>query len=221
MASAYHFAQACGKYDAHPLTEEQMKKLLKTAKGGRLEALLTLALTTGMRRGELLALHWEDIDFEERSLWVRHTVYRAGKYGIRESDPKTESSKRKIILPQFVIDALLRHRAQQAAVRVETGAAWQEHDIVFSNSLGKFMEGSFVHKLFKQLLKQAELPDVRFHDLRHTVATIMLKMGVHPKQVQELLGHSQIAITMDLYSWVLPSMQRELMDQVDEIFRDS
>jgi integrase len=82
------------------------------------------------------------------------------------------------------------------------------------------MEGSYVHKVFKQLLRQAELPDVRFHDLRHSVATVMLKMGVHPKQVQELLGHSQIAITMDLYSWVLPSMQRELMDQVDEIFRD-
>ncbi len=83
------------------------------------------------------------------------------------------------------------------------------------------MEGSYVHKLFKQLLKQAELPDVRFHDLRHTVATIMLKMGVHPKQVQELLGYSQMAITMDLYSWVLPSMQRELMDHVNEIFGDS
>jgi integrase len=118
VASAYHFAQACGKYDAHPLTGEQIKKLLNAAKGGRLEALLTLALTTGMWRGELLALHWSDIDFAERSLRVRHNVYRAGKYGIRESDPKIESSKRKIMLPQFVIDALLRHCAHQAGMRV-------------------------------------------------------------------------------------------------------
>ncbi len=125
------------------------------------------------------------------------------------------------MLPPFVIDTSLRHHAEQAEMRAEAGAAWQEKDIVFSNSLGKFMEGSYVHKVFKQLLKQAELPDVRFHDLRHTGATVMFKMGVHPKQVQELPGHSQIAITMDLYSWVLPSMQRELMDHVDEIFRDS
>ncbi len=125
------------------------------------------------------------------------------------------------MLPPFVIDTLFRHHAEQAEMRAEAGAAWQEKDIVFSNSLGKFMEGSYVHKVFKQLLKQAELPDVRFHDLRHTGATVMFKMGVHPKQVQELPGHSQIAITMDLYSWVLPSMQRELMDHVDEIFRDS
>ncbi len=206
------------KYESHPLSGEQAKHLLAAIKGDRLETLLILALVTGMRQGELLSLRWSEIDFQERSLWVRHTVNRAGRYGIIENDPKTESSKRKIMLPQFAIDTLRQQQERQAEMRKRAGESWKEQNIVFSNRYGGFLEGPNLDRRLKQLLKQAGLPDMRFHDLRHSAATILLKMGVHPKQVQELLGHSSITITMDLYSHVLPSMQVEMMDKLDDFF---
>lgn len=206
------------EFEQHPLTKEQAKQLLGVAKEGRLEALLTLAVATGMRRGELIGLRWVDIDFEQKILWVRHTVNRAGKSGIIENAPKTEKSKRKINLPAFVLDALERHRAKQEEMRREAGAAWKEQDIVFSNTLGGFTEASNFELRYKKMLQKAGLPNIRFHDLRHSAATILLEMNVNPKQVQELLGHSSIIITMDRYSHVLPSMQREMMDQLDDVF---
>ena len=211
------------KYQAQVLSPEQAKKLLEVAKGSRLEALLTLALLTGMRRGELLALRWADINFEEAHLLVNHTVNRIGKrfaeQGIVENDPKTETSRRKILLPPFAIEVLRQHREQQAVMRVRAGTAWQERDLVFSNSWGGFMEGSHTTARFKQLLKKAGLPSIRFHDLRHTIASILADMGVQPKQVQELLGHSNIAITMNRYSHLFPSRQREMMEKLDDFFR--
>jgi integrase len=128
------------KHEIHPLTKEQAIRLLQAAKGNRFEALLTLALATGMRRGELLALRWADINLEEGSLWVRRTVNRVGKHGFVENDPKTSSSTRKILLPRFVLTALLQHRAWQAEVRAKVGEAWQERDLVFSNYRGAFIE---------------------------------------------------------------------------------
>lgn len=138
--------------------------------------------------------------------------------GLVENDPKTESSRRKIVLPQFVLEALKRHREYQAEVRDKAGAAWQEKDLVFANHLGGFIERAHLNLWLKQLLKQAGLPEMRFHDLRHSAATILLKMNVNPKQVQELLGHSSIVITMDRYSHVLPDMQRGVMEKLDDFF---
>jgi len=206
------------KYEHHPLTKEQAKQLLEAAKGSSLEAVLTLAVASGMRRGELLALRWHDINFEEGSLQVRRTVSRAGKYGIIENDPKTEQSKRKIMLPQFVLDVLKQYRLSQAEMRAKSGTAWQERDIVFSNERGGFTEATNLRVRFKKLLHEAGLPDIRFHDLRHSAATILLSMGVPVKVVQELLGHSTISMTMDRYGHVLPSMQREMRDKLDDWF---
>ena len=206
------------KYEAHPLTKEQAKQLLQVAKGGLLEGLITLAVATGMRRGELLGLRWHDINFDEGSLQVRHTMDRAGRYGIIEGDPKTEKSKRRIFLPQFVLEALKIQRIRQLEAKEKAGSAWQERDIVFSNELGGFTEPTHLNRRFKKLLADAELPDMRFHDLRHSAATILLGMGVNPKLVQELLGHSQIAVTMDRYSHVLPSMQKGMMGGLDDFF---
>jgi integrase len=206
------------RYETNPLTLEQAKTLMETAKGSRLEALLTLAVTTGMRRGEILALRWSDIDFGERSLQVRRTVNRAGKYGLLENAPKTEKSKRRIMLPQFVLDVLIEHRARQDAIRLKADLTWQDHNLVFSTDAGNFVEGANLDRRFKRLLKEAGLPDMRFHDLRHSAATILLGRGVHPKLVQELLGHSQMSITMDRYSHVLPSMQRDMMKGLDDLY---
>jgi integrase len=206
------------KYEIQPLTKEQAKALLVAAEGSSLEALLTLAVATGMRRGELLGLRWSDIDFDEGSLQVRHTMDRAGKYGIIENDPKTETSRRKIILPGFVLDTLEQHRIRQAKMREEAGIAWKERNIVFSNELGGFTEPTHLQRRFKNLLKQANLPAIRFHDLRHSTATILLGLNVPGKVVQELLGHSSISMTMDRYSHVLPSMQHDMRDKLDNWF---
>jgi integrase len=207
------------KHNIQPLTKEQAQTLLEAAKGHSLEGLLTLALATGMRRGEILSLRWQDIDFLEKCLYIHHTVNRIGKKGLVESEPKTATSKRKVILPQFVIEALHQQYTLREEIRAKAGAEWRELDLVFSNSLGGYIEPSNLRVMFKRVLKSAGLPDMRFHDLRHSAATLLLSMGAHPKLVQELLGHSNISITMDTYSHVLPSMHREMMDGLDDFFK--
>ena len=102
---------------------------------------------------------------------------------------------------------------------MKAGTQWRETGIVFCNIYGGYLESSNLHNAFKELLEKAELPNVRFHDLHHGAATILLGMGVHPKIVQELLGHSTISMTMDIYSYVLPSMQQETMDKRDDLFK--
>jgi len=207
------------RHEIQPLTLEQARQLLQAARAHKLEALLTMAITTGMRRGELLGLHWQDIDFKTRSLHVRRTVNRIGKFGLVESEPKTQRSRRKITLPVFVIDILKQHQEYQKEMREKAGSQWRETGVVFCNMYGSYYEPSNLHDAYKKLLKSAGLPDIRFHDLRHSAATILLGMGVHPKIVQELLGHSSISITMDIYSHVLPSIQLEAMDKLDDLFK--
>jgi integrase len=206
------------RYDVQSLTPEQAKRLLEAVRGHRLEGILTLALTTGMRRGELLALRWQDIDFQDKSLRIRHTVDRITGHGYVENEPKTPTSRRKIVLPNFVIDVLKQHRAYQLEARLKAGVAWQDKDLVFCNTHGGYLSPDYLLEVFQKLLEDAGLPYIRFHDLRHSAATILLSMGVHPKVVQELLGHSKVGITLDIYSHVLPSMQRIAMDGMDELF---
>jgi len=207
------------QHEIQPLTMEQAQTLLDAARQGRLECLLTVAIVTGMRIGELLALRWSEIDLTNGILQVRHTVNRIKGFGITESEPKTESSKRSITLPPFVIDALVQHRASQNEARIRAGTKWQELGLVFPNTLGGYLRRPKLHTMYKKLLKEAGLPDIRFHDLRHSAATIFLSMGVHPKIVQELLGHSDITLTLRVYSHVLPSMQQDAMNKLDTVFR--
>jgi integrase len=206
------------RHEIQPLTPEQAQRLLRAAREHKLETLLTLALATGMRRGELLGLRWQDIDFEVGCLHVRHSVGRVGRYGMIKSEPKTQRGRRKIMLPAFVLEALRQHQQQQHAAREEAGSDWQEKDIVFAGRNGKYFDLNGLDYHFKRLLKSAGLPNIRFHDLRHSAATILLSMGVHPKVVQELLGHSNISITLDIYSHVLPSIQQEAMNKLDDLF---
>ncbi len=207
------------KYEIQPLSEAQARTLLDAARGQRLEALLTLAITTGMRRGELLALRWQDINFDTKSLHIRRSVNRLVGYGFVESEPKTAKSRRKIVLPDFVIDILKQHRTRQLEERLIDGTHWHNQDLVFCNTHGRFLQSDRLREMLQRLLKEAGLPYIRFHDLRHSAASILLSMGVHPKVVQELLGHSAISMTMDTYSHVLPSMHQEAMEKMDERFR--
>ncbi len=199
------------------VTPEQAQQLLAAAKGHRLEAMITLTLATGMRRGELLALKWQDIEFKQKRLHVRRSANRL-LGGYRVTDPKTARGKRMITLPQFVIEALGQHRIRQLEAKLKAGPKWEEHDLVFCNMYGRFLNTSNLQVLFSTLLKQAGLPHMRLHDLRHSAATILLAMGVPIKVVQELLGHSSITITLNVYGHVLSSMQQEAMDKLDDLF---
>ena len=207
------------RHEIQPLNRVQAQRLLEAAKGHALQGLLTLAVTTGMREGELLALRWQDIDFDTQSLQNRRSMSFIPGKGYVELEPKTEKGRRKIMLPSFVCEALKQHRLRQLERRLKVGTRWQERDLVFCNIYGGFLDPAHLRQRFDRLLRDAGLPDVRFHDLRHSAATILLSMGVHPKVVQELLGHSQIDVTMDTYSHVLPSMQQEAMEKLDDLFR--
>lgn len=206
------------RHEVQPLTPEQARRLLEAVRGHRLEGILTLALATGMRRGELLALRWRDINFEDKSLRIRHTVDRITGYGYIENEPKTPTSRRNIMLPNFVIDVLKQHRSGQLEAREKAGATWEDNDLVFCNTHGGYLSPDYLLEVFDKLIEEAGLPRIRFHDLRHSAATILLSMGIHPKVVQELLGHSKIGITMDTYSHVLPAMHREAMNEMDDLF---
>ena len=211
--------------EINPLMPEQARKLLEAAKGHPQEALFVLALATGMRRGELLGLKWQDINLDKGTLQVRRMLSRLptqmGKENgdlYVEAEPKTKSSRRNIVIAGFALEALKEHRKRQNEMKRLAGDSWEEHDYVFCKALGQHLDPGGVLVQLKHLLEKAGLPDRRFHDLRHSAATLLLSMGVHPKVVQEILGHSVISMTMDIYSHVLPTMQQDVMDKLNQVF---
>jgi len=203
-------------FEIQPLSTEQAQQLLAAARGHNMEALFVLALTTGMRRGEVLALKWQDIDFAHNTLHVRRIFTRRPGNRYIEAEPKTEKSRRSIALAPMVVELLKQHRIRQAEAKLQASETWQERGLVFCTAVGTPLNPSKVVDRFKTLLKKAGLPEIRFHDLRHSAATILLSMGVHPKVVQELLGHNQISMTMDIYSHVLPTMQKDAVSKLND-----
>jgi len=206
------------RYEGQVLTVEQAKKLLEVARGSRLDVLLLVAVTTAMRRGELVALHWSDVDLEKGVLQVRHTLAWMRGKGFVEGEPKSKAGRRKVMLSSVVIRALKEHQMRQEQARVKMGDQWQEHGLIFCNTYGRHFNPNHVWYLFKRLLKAAGLPNVRFHDLRHGAATVLLAAGVPLKVVSELLGHSSVAITADIYAHVLPEMQQEVVKRMDDLY---
>ncbi len=204
--------------EMHTLTPPEAKQLLEAAKGEPLDALYVLAVTTGMRQAELLALRWRDLDLEAGALEVRRTFSR-GENGTRvETEPKSAKGKRRITLAAMATDALRRHRIAQAKERLAAGRDWKDQGLMFCTAVGSPIEQSnLLRRSFWPLLAKAGLPRIRFHDLRHTAATLLLAQGVHPKIVQELLGHSQISLTLDLYSHVLPTMQEDAAKKMEKL----
>ncbi|MGI8649675.1 MAG: tyrosine-type recombinase/integrase, partial [Rubrobacter sp.] len=209
------------KHEVTPLTADQARKLIEAAEStdDRYQALYVLALHTGMRSGELLGLKWPDVHLDEGrgALQVRRTLSetRAGK---RFELPKSGKG-RAIKLSGKAAAALRAHRSRQAREeRLAVGTLWQDEDLVFPTSLGTPTSATnLLGRYFKPLLKEAGLPQkTRFHDLRHTCATILLIAGKHPKYVQELLGHASISITLDIYSHVIEGMDGGLGDAMDE-----
>src|SRR5918998_100972 len=188
------------------LSADETRRLLEAAGGDRLEALYILAVHTGMRQGEMLALRWQDVDMESAVMSVRRTLTRSGGKVVF-GGPNTKKSRRSIRLAPQAVEALRSPLERQLEDMEILGDHYQDQGLVFTtNTGGPINPSNLRQRSFAQLLKRAGLPHMRFHDLRHTCATLLLSRGVHPKFVQELLGHATIAITPDTYSHVLPSM---------------
>jgi len=200
-----------------PLDSDQARVLLEAIAGDRLEALYLVALGVGLRQGELLGLSWRDVDLESGTLEVRQALQRVeGKLILVE--PKSVTSQRVVALPAVVLDGLLRHEARQAHERLAT-RRWREDPraLVFTTTVGTPLDGITVTRRFQALLARAGLPRQRFHDLRHACASLLLAQGVAPRGVMETLGHSQISLTMNTYSHVVPSLGRAAADRMDEL----
>jgi integrase len=188
------------------LSAKETRRLLDAARGDRLEALYVLAVHTGMRQGELLALKWSDVDLENATISVRRTITKSGTH-LLLGEPKTKKSRRTIHLTEVATEALRDHLQRQMEEMEHLGDLYEDHGLVFTTEVGSLINPTNLRKRsFAALLKHAELPLVRFHDLRHTCATLLFSRGVHPKYVQELLGHANISITLDRYSHVIPGM---------------
>ncbi len=191
-----------------PLSAKETRRLLEAARGDRLEALYVLAVTTGMRRGELLSLKWADVDLEGASVSIRRTLTRTdnGKR-ISLGEPKTKKSRRTIRLAPRATQALREHLQRQLTELELLGDHYGDQGLVFATQRGTLINPSNLRqRSLAPLLNRAELPHIRFHDLRHTCATLLLAKNVHPKFVQELLGHATVAITLDTYSHATPGM---------------
>jgi len=196
------------KREIRPLTLEQVRELLNAARGDRLEALYALAVSAGLREGELLGLRWEDVDFDRAILRVRQQLTRT-RDGLSFTAPKRGKS-RSVQLTPNTTRALRDHRKRQLEERVGSAGLWQDSGLVFTTGRGTPLDvANLTYRSFRPLLERAGLPKIRFHDLRHTFATLMLSNNEHPKVVQEMLGHSTITQTMDTYSHVLPNMQEQ------------
>jgi integrase len=194
-----------------------VKRILAATEGTSLALPVALALATGMRRGEILGLRWGDLDEGFTHAFVRRTL-QATHGGLRLHEPKTRRSRRSVALPEMIRPYLRRERADQARRRVRYGGRWQDSGLVVCARWGAPVYPDTVSSTFRALRRRAGLPEIRFHDLRHAHATLMVLGGVHPKVVSERLGHASVGITLDIYSHVLPSMQEEAVAAFDRMF---
>jgi integrase len=220
--------------EIRPLDQDEAKLFLECTGGDRLAAFFELALSTGMRPGELCGLKWEDVDLEQGTISVQRTLVR-DRNGWYLRDPKTARGKRLIPIPEQTVDALRAHKARQAKERMKHAKVWRDHGFVFSSVIGEPLERhNIINRHFKPILMkvateliagdaknekiQKERKDfcrgIRLYELRHTSATLMLAAGVNPKIVSERLGHASVVITLDTYSHVLPSMQEDAARQI-------
>jgi integrase len=198
---------------------DQLRRFLDHITPDRLSAVYLLAATTGMRRGEVLGLRWRDVDLEWGRASTRQTLVLV-KSVPTWSEPKTAKSRRSVPLAAEVVTALRAHRAQLEE-RLLLGPGYSERDLVFCRPDGEALHPATFTRSFERHVAAAGVPPLKFHGLRHTLATVALRAGEHPKVVSEILGHSSIAITLDLYSHATPSMQEEAAGRVARLFLGS
>jgi integrase len=207
--------------EALTLKASEAKLLEQAARGSTYEGPILLALFTGMRQADVLGLRWGDVDLDEERLSVVNTLQRV-RGEIITKEPKSRAGRRAIALSSTLVAALRREHARQAERKLYLGSSWaNDRDLVFTSVAGTPLDDSALRRGFKKLLDEAGLPRIRFHDLRHTHATLLLLKGVHPKIVSERLGHANVQITLDTYSHVLPNLQEGAAAAFDEILDEA
>ena len=210
------------RHEIHPLSPEQARQFLDAIAGHRLEGLFVTALSSGLRSGELRALRWADINLELRTLSVEAGMTKVG--GEWQRGPtKSKASQRMVPLPDRAVTALRQHQVLQQAERLAAGTAWigNQWDLVFVSEVGTPLDPSNVIHTYQRELARAGLPRQRFHDTRHSVATFWLAAGVPARVVADMLGHSQVSLTLNVYTHVVPSLRREAADRLDAILTGS
>jgi len=170
-----------------------------------------------MREMEILGLKWNDLDWVKQTLKIERQLMRPEEGKIRFTPPKTKAGKRSLKLGSKTIEMLRAHNNRQQGERIAAGEKWEKHDLIFPNSLGGPIHPRNLLRDFKKLLCEAGLPEIRFHDLRHTAASLMLNHGIAPIVVSQRLGHARTSITLDVYGHLMPSMQTEAADVIDEL----
>ncbi len=207
--------QVSTKDDRVILTPANVNRLLDAAKDDRLRALYFAAVNLGARQGELLGLVWSDVDFARSTITINRSLQRVGGKLIL-CDPKTEHSRRTVRMSPPVAAALMAHRDRQTVEREAAGKRWvAEPDFVFRTTIGTGLEGVNVTKLFQAAVSAAKLPKMRFHDLRHSCASILLAAGVAPFVVSKQLGHGSVTLTLNTYGHMMPSQHSEAADAMD------
>ncbi len=207
------------RFDIQPFTPAEARVFLDSIAGERLEALYSVALTMGLRQGEALGLRWQDVDLELGYLRVCKQLQRV--HGAPQLvEPKTARSRRTLAMPPMITKGLEQHRVRQRQERSNAGSRWAETDLVFASTEGKPLDGTAISKGFHSLLKRAGLQQRRFHDLRHSCATLLLVQGVSPRVVMDVLGHSQIGLTMNTYSHVIPDLRRDAADRMQDLLAE-
>lgn len=203
-----------------PLSPEEARRFMEAARGDSYEAVYALALGLGLRIGEVLGLRWGDIDLATGQLTVRHALQRSKSRGLELVEPKSRTSVRSLVLPAFVVRSLHQQQVRQKQQARWGGLKWQDRDLVFTTSVGTPIDADKVRRRFKVLLEQAGLRDMRLHDLRHSCASFLLAQGLQPRTIMELLGHSQISLTMNTYAHVMPSLMQDAAQRMDALFEN-
>lgn len=209
-----------------PFSLEEQKKFIKAIEGHDLEMLFITALNTGLRQGELLALTWNDINFKNNTIKVSKTVKYInnvtkegrGPASIEVQTPKSAASNRTISIPELLTKRLSKFKTSQKAHKLKMANLYENNNLVFCNMYGRYLDSSNVRKKFKKVLRDNNIEDRKFHDLRHTYATRLFELGEDPKTVQSLLGHSNISITLDTYTHVLDSMKENAATKLNDLY---
>jgi integrase len=199
--------------------DTHVMSFLSVVKDPQYQALYYLAVTTGMRQGELLGLMWTDLDWISGHIQVKRQLQRITGQGKVFREPKSASGKRTIVIGQVGLDKLKANQENQQKLKVFAGEKWKERNLIFTTIIGTPMEPRKMYLMFKKYSNEIDLPSIRLHDLRHTAATLMLQEGIHPKIVQERLGHSDISLTLNTYSHVTPVMQQRVAEKLDNLLK--
>jgi integrase len=201
------------------LSSDEVRKVLDSAAADPLEALYRLAITSGMRQGELLALRWPQVDLDRGVIQVIATLEQRRNHAPVVAEPKTRRSRRQVQLAAATVESLRRHKTSAVEAALAAGRPYDLEGFVFRRLDERPLSMNKVYKAWTRLNARSGVQRVRFHDLRHTAATLLLEQGIHPKVVSEMLGHSTVSITLDVYSHVTPAMHREAARAMDEVLR--